>query len=235
MIDAERNRQLAALRLHPQHRNPPVVLPRAELRQMDAGGQIWELPRRLGHDLTRPLGIGRCSSQDPGLDSDMELTVATSSLEVGFDDPNVGAVLQHKSPMSLASFVQRKGRAGRRRGTRPWTVVVLSDYGRDRWDFQQIERLFEPQIEQLRLPIANPYVLRIQAVYFMLDWLGRKLGSVGRYGPFAYFQPADEPRVSPACGARTGRIAGPRAGVAGFPEATGEVSSRAPRPVRTTA
>ena len=110
MTDAECNPASRCV-YHPQHRNPPLVLPRSQLRQMDAAGQIWELPRRLGHDLTRPLGVGRCSSQDPGLDSDMELTVATSALEVGFDDPDVGAVLQHKSPMSLASFVQRKGLA----------------------------------------------------------------------------------------------------------------------------
>jgi hypothetical protein len=204
MIDAERNRQLAVLRLHPQHRNPPVLLPQTQLRQMDAAGQIWELPRRLGHDLTRPLGLGRCSSQDPGLDADKELTIATSALEVGFDDPDVGAMLQHKSPISLASFVQRKGRAGRRRGTRPWAVVVLADYGRDRWDFQQVERLFEPQIEELRLPSANPYVLRIQACYFLLDWLGRRLGSVGRDGPFAYLRRA----TTPAFHQRAARVLG---------------------------
>jgi hypothetical protein len=187
LVDAEQNRLLASLRLHPAFRVPPGPVPaRAVLRQMDAAGQIWELPRRLGHDLTRPVTVGRCTSQTPGLNVGDVLTVATSTLEVGYDDPEVGAVIQHKSPASLASFVQRKGRAGRQRGTRPWTVVVLSDFGRDRWDFQQAERLFSPRISALRLPTGNPYVLRIQAAYFLLDWLGRQVGSLGRHGPFHY-------------------------------------------------
>ncbi|VTS08020.1 protein DpdJ [Tuwongella immobilis] len=188
LVDAEQRKQLAALRLHPTHRQPPPNPPpsRTEIARMDALGQIWELPRRLGHDLTRPGTVGRCTSQTPGLDADRVLTVATSTLEVGYDDPNVGGVIQHKSPSSIASFVQRKGRAGRKRGTRPWTVVILSDFGRDRWDFQQAERLFSPQIPAIRLPTGNPYVLRIQAAYFLLDWLGRRVRSLYRRGPFTY-------------------------------------------------
>ena len=57
------------------------------------------------------------------MDSQAEVVVATASLEVGFDDPTVGAVLQHKAPRDAAQFLQRKGRAGRTRGTRPWTVA----------------------------------------------------------------------------------------------------------------
>jgi hypothetical protein len=202
LVDAEQNRRLARLRLHPAHRVPlPTPLPaQAVLRAMDEAGQIWELPRRLGHDLTRPAPVGRCSSQTPRLNTGDVITVATSKLEVGYDDPEVGGVIQHKSPSSLASFVQRKGRAGRRRGTRPWTVVVLSDFGRDRWDFQQAERLFSPRIAGLRLPTANPYVLRIQAAYFLIDWLGRQAGSCGRFGPFTYLahplDPAFQNRVA---------------------------------------
>ena len=70
-----------------------------------------------------------------------DVIVATASLEVGYDDPEVGATLHHKRPRAMASFVQRKGRAGRRRGTRPWTVLVLSDYGADRWAFQHAENV----------------------------------------------------------------------------------------------
>jgi len=189
MVDAEQAKRLARLRLHPGRRQPPPVPPPSavQLQQMDAQGQLWELPRRLHHDLEQALLITRCSSQDPGADANADLIVATSALEVGFDDPDVGAVLQHKRPISMASFLQRKGRAGRRRGTRPWTVVVLSDYGGDRWAFQQAERLFEPELESLRLPIHNPYVLRIQATYFLLDWLGRRVGG----GPFEFLRRPD--------------------------------------------
>lgn len=192
MSDAERNRQLARHRLHPIHQTPqPTPMPSAaEIAQRDLLGQIWELPRRLGHNLSQPLLVTRCSSQDPGADANADLVIATSSLEVGFDDPMVGAVLQHKRPLSIASFIQRKGRAGRQRGTRPWTLVVLSDYGADRWMFQQAERLFEPELDELRLPLHNPYVLRIHASYFLIDWIGRR---IGRASPFDYLRRPSEP------------------------------------------
>ena len=110
------------------------------------------------------LTIGRTSSQDSGVDMDSDVIVATASVEVGFDDAKAGAVLQHKAPRQASSFVQRKGRAGRTRGMRPWTVVVLSDYGRDQAAFLQYENLFSPRLEaadlarppaHLMLPIAT--------------------------------------------------------------------------------
>ncbi|MEH2327181.1 MAG: helicase-related protein [Nostoc sp.] len=76
---------------------------------------------------TNYLNIGRTSSQDTGVTPNADVIVATASLEVGFNNPEVGGVIQHKAPRDMASFLQRKGRAGRRRTMRPWTVVVLSD------------------------------------------------------------------------------------------------------------
>lgn len=185
MSDAERLR-LAAYRRPLDQRipppNPPV--PPNIRRRMEDEGQIWGLPSQLGHDLAQPLVVTRCSSQDPGAEANSDLIIATSSLEVGFDDPDVGAVLHHKRPGSMASFIQRKGRAGRSRGSRPWTVVVLSDYGADRLAFHSADRLFQPEVESLFLPIANPYVLRVQAALFLVDWLGKRLG--GTESPFKY-------------------------------------------------
>jgi hypothetical protein len=186
MTDAERNR-LARLRLHPQYRVPPPTPspPPAEIQRRDELGQLWELPRRIDHDLNQSLRIARCSSQDPGADANADLIIATSALEVGYDDPRVGAILQHKRPLSLASFLQRKGRAGRLRGMRPWTLVVLSEYGADRWTFQHSEQLFEPELAALQVPVRNPYILRIQSTYFLIDWLGRR---IGRGSPFEFLR-----------------------------------------------
>jgi hypothetical protein len=60
--------------------------------------QSWELCEQLGHSLRgdTSLRLGRVSSQDSGVDANAEVVVATASLEVGFNDPEVGAVLQHK-------------------------------------------------------------------------------------------------------------------------------------------
>jgi len=179
MSNAEAQR-LARLRIPPAQ---GAVTP-AQFTRLRHEGQTWELPLEIGHRLQQPLVIGRCTAMDATGGMAADLIIATSKLEVGFDDPEVGAVLHYKRPVSMSSFIQRKGRAGRRRGTRPITAVILSDYGQDRWAFQHAHRLFLPEIDNVRLPVQNPHVLRTQAVYFLVDWLGRRIG--GYVGPFDF-------------------------------------------------
>jgi hypothetical protein len=140
-------------------------------------GQAWDVCEDIGHHLDRADGlrIGRTSSQDPGVAAVSDVIVATASLDVGFNDPTVGAVLQHKAPRGAAQFLQRKGRAGRVRGMRPWTVVVLSDYGRDRLAYQGYDLLFDPSLESTSLPLRNTYVIRMQAGFAFMDWLTSRL------------------------------------------------------------
>lgn len=159
---ADNNREpLAALR-GPQPTADPL---------RDADGQRWRTCEAIGHNLKNRLRVGRTTSQDAGVLSEADVIVATSTLEVGYNDPLVGAVLQHKSPRNMASFLQRKGRSGRLRGMRPLTITVLSDYGRDRVTFEAYEHLFDPALPPQFLPISNQYILRMQAVFAMLDWL----------------------------------------------------------------
>jgi ATP-dependent Lhr-like helicase len=151
----------------------------AHLAERYRDGQAWVLPSEIGHPLTGdlregPLRIGRTSSQDAGVDAVADLIVATASLEVGFNDPRVGLVLQHKAPRDPAAFIQRRGRAGRSPDMRPWTVVVLSDYGRDRVSYQAYEQLFFPEIPARRLPVGNRFVLKMQAAHALLDWVSRE-------------------------------------------------------------
>ena len=138
----------------------------------ERNGQNWSVPKELGHPLEDRKRIGRTSSQDPGVGTD-DVIVATASLEVGFNDPTVGAVVQHKAPRDMAPFLQRKGRAGRPRGMRPWTVMVLSDYGRDRLCYRAYDRLFDPELGVRSIPLSSRYVRRIQATYALIDWLAR--------------------------------------------------------------
>ncbi len=137
----------------------------------DAEGQRWQVCEAIGHSLNTPLVVGRTTSQDGGVNHQANLVVATAALEVGFNDPRVGAVIQHKAPRGMASFVQRRGRAGRSRAMRPIMLTVLSDYGRDRAFFQAFELLFDPTLEAQSLPIHNPYILKMQAVFAFFDWL----------------------------------------------------------------
>jgi superfamily II DNA or RNA helicase len=138
-----------------------------------ADGQIWDICPQLGHPLgpTDRLDIARTSSQDAGVDPEANVIVATSSLELGFDDPDVGGVVQHKAPRDDAAFLQRKGRAGRTESMRPWTLVILSDYGRDRARYQGYETLFAPRLAARSIPTDNLHLLKMQASYALLDWL----------------------------------------------------------------
>lgn len=141
-------------------------------------GQSWRLAHSIGHEFHQSvrMPVGRVSSQDSGVSEESEVVVATASLEVGFNDPGVGAVIQHKAPRDPASFLQRKGRAGRRMKMRPWTIVVLSDFGRDRLAYQGYDLLFDPELRPRELPLDNRHVLKMQAVFAMMDWLGIHLG-----------------------------------------------------------
>jgi hypothetical protein len=140
------------------------------------GGQDWDfIERNIGHQLDSRLRISRTTANDRGVDVDSEVVLATAALEVGYDDPNVGAVIQHKAPRDVASFLQRKGRAGRTRGTRPWTIVVLSDYGRDRISYQAYDQLFDPELPPRNLPLKNRYVQRIQSVFALLEHLNAQI------------------------------------------------------------
>jgi len=140
----------------------------------DVQGQRWRMCEDIGHPLDRRLIVGRTTSQDAGVNQSANIVVATAALEVGFNDPLVGAVIQHKAPRGMAAFLQRKGRAGRDRAMRPMMLTVLSDYGRDRTFYQAYEHLFDPTLEPQHLPIRNPYVLKIQAVFALFDWLAAR-------------------------------------------------------------
>jgi len=155
--------------------------PRAD-RYRYLGGQDWQLARLLGHQLNTRHRVSRTTSYDQGVNGQAEVVIATAALEVGYDDPHVGVVLQHKAPRDMAQFLQRKGRAGRTRHMRPWTLMVLSDYGRDRLAYQAYEQYFDPLLAGRTLPLSNRYVLRMQAVYTLLDYLGREMQQVAVTG-----------------------------------------------------
>ena len=144
----------------------------------DADGQHWWMVEDLAFG-NRHLAVARTSSQDSGVDALADVVVATASLEVGFDDPRVGAALQHKAPRDVAQFLQRRGRAGRTQTQRPWTVVVLSDYGRDRSAYQDYETLLDPSLPAKTLPLGNQSVRKMQAAMCLVDWTAIQLRAAG--------------------------------------------------------
>lgn len=169
-MDAEKNKTLS------KFRDPNLVQNPRTLQQQINAGQVWKFAEIIDNkSLKNPMKIGITSSQNKGVDSKAKLVIATSTLEVGFNDNSVGAVIQHKAPRNLASFLQRKGRAGRSRGMRPWTVVVTSAYGRDRWVYENPEQIFDGVLQELNLPTRNSYVQHIQASFALMDWLSLQI------------------------------------------------------------
>ena len=57
---------------------------------------------------------------------------------------------------------------------RPWTGVVLSDYGRDRLAFQSYDELFDPSVKPRGLPVANRVILKMQATWWIRDYLSHQ-------------------------------------------------------------
>ncbi|MDT5016227.1 MAG: hypothetical protein QOD39_2387 [Mycobacterium sp.] len=167
---------LAALRL-PDYASRYMDI--GDEAEWDRDGQHWWLTEALGFG-ERALAVSRTSSQDAGVSASTDVVIASSALEVGYDDPRVGAVLQHKAPRDIAQFLQRRGRAGRLQSQRPWTVVVLSDYGRDRIVFQSYESILDPSVPAMQLPMGNQSVRKMQAAMCLLDWASGQL-NVSQY------------------------------------------------------
>ena len=175
-----RNRPLGSLANIRAASRPFLAPDPPDLEQRRVGGQAWEICEQIGHRLSpdHAQAIGRVSSRDPGVNVNRPVIVATASLEVGYDDNEVGAVLQHKAPHDAARFLQRKGRAGRVPEMRPWTVVVLSDYGRDRLAYQGYDQLFDPELPPRNLAVRNRHVLKMQATMATIDWLSTRLSEL---------------------------------------------------------
>ena len=87
------------------------TLPNARPRFV--AGQNWQLVEDIGHSLVSGsrVRVGRTSSQDLGVDVDAGIVVATSALEVGYDDPEVGDLSFNTRPrkVHLRTFSARDG------------------------------------------------------------------------------------------------------------------------------
>lgn len=143
-----------------------------DVHQRGVGGK----PSRTGSALQvvrQPIFSGTSGNVDRLIESS-DVVFATSSLEVGYDDPAITLVYQHYAPMNLASFVQRKGRGGRGADDRPTTGVTLSLYSpRDSYLFQDPDRLLNPRDFHVPLNMNNVFVRRGQVLAAVLDAAAR--------------------------------------------------------------
>ncbi|HAJ58723.1 MAG TPA: hypothetical protein DCP31_05205 [Cyanobacteria bacterium UBA8543] len=145
-------------------------------------GECWWVLSQRGKARQEPLNIKRKSGSDRAIaieDFD-DLVITTSALEVGYDDEDLMCVLQYQAPANVASFVQRKGRGGRKVGTRPIVVTVLSPYKpTDLFLFRNEHLLTDPTFQKLPLNPQNRYLQRIHGFYALFDWLAYRAYRLG--------------------------------------------------------
>lgn len=145
-------------------------------------GECWWVLSQLDKALREPMTIKRKSGRDRDkpIEAGDDLIITTSALEVGYDDEALMCVLQYTAPTNVASFVQRKGRGGRKVGTRPIVVTVLSPYKpTDLFLFRNHHLLTDPTFRKLPLNAQNRYLQRIHGFYALFDWLAYRAGRDG--------------------------------------------------------
>jgi hypothetical protein len=198
--DAEEIRRLASFRTRYFPDDPVTGQPRTECCGEPHGceifrdGECWWFAandlRQVGAAGLRrrdwPLAVAPqpVTSGTTGRVEDMirrsDVVFATSSLEVGYDDPDITLVYQQYAPQNLASFIQRKGRGGRGVDDRPITGVTLSLYSaRDSWWFRRPGEMVNPQGFDTPLNPANHFVRRAQVLSAALDGAARYSARTG--------------------------------------------------------
>lgn len=159
-----------------------------------ASGECWWALSQPGKARREPLNIRRKSGadRDKPIEPKDDLIITTSALEVGYDDEALMCVLQYTAPSNVASFVQRKGRGGRKVGTRPIVVTVLSPYkSTDLFLFRNQHLLTDPTFRKLPLNAQNRYLQRIHGFYALCDWLAYRAHSSGRSFNIDYLRSSD--------------------------------------------
>lgn len=100
------------------------------------------------------------------------LIPTSPSLEVGYDDDQIHLIYQHKAPPSTASFIQRRGRAGRDPNDSPIIITLLWPYRRDdAFYFFHPEALYDPAFDDAPLNAGNFNVQRTHALLAFFDLL----------------------------------------------------------------
>ncbi|UUL82536.1 AAA domain-containing protein [Sphingomonas qomolangmaensis] len=199
-VDAEEEQNLFALRTERYPDDPVTGTPQRECCRQPHGcdrfedGECWFFAATDKFQITThgalqpgsPLQVANqpISSATEGkvdaLIKSSDILFATSSLEVGFDDPDMTMVFQHYAPQSLASFIQRKGRGGRGIDDRPMTGVTLSLYSpRDSWWFNHPREMIEPPSFDVPINPDNHFVVRGQVLATMLDGLAAYASRTG--------------------------------------------------------
>lgn len=116
------------------------------------------LPLRLHH-----LTINMVSSKSRSDYWKGEVVVATSSLEVGVDDPRIKATFHYLPPRTVFSFIQRRGRAGRSQDDIAYSIMVLGNDPSSQFYLYRRHRLLSSGSYTLPLNAKNSVIADMHA------------------------------------------------------------------------
>jgi len=179
--DAETNRELWRFRIDNQNRdlfglpnnrvcpglaNPNITPARCEIYQSGEcwrgiiGGRHCYLPSIP--IINRPLNTQVINSSTTNNQLKDDVIFGTSALEVGVDDETVMITGHYRPPRSVANFIQRRGRAGRRVNTISHSFMVLGQSSTDFFYLLRRHRL----LGNFALPLnpQNPIVKQIHEI-----------------------------------------------------------------------
>ncbi|MHB8598526.1 MAG: DEAD/DEAH box helicase [Ktedonobacteraceae bacterium] len=134
-------------------------------------GDCWIFAKT--HGWNEPLRVANSVYAGASSQLDEKDLIPTSpSLEVGYDDEAIQLVYQHKAPASAASFIQRRGRAGRNPNDSPIIITLLWPYRRDdAFYFIHPEALYDPAFDDVPLNAGNFNVQRTHSLLAFFDLL----------------------------------------------------------------
>ncbi len=136
-------------------------------------GECWWFMRQGGR--LNPLKVQHVRSGMP-MQTGFDLTIATSVLEVGYDDANIMGVIQYMAPRNVASFVQRKGRGGRGPSDRPISLTVINpNHPNDVHLYRNAHVLTDPLFTKLPLNVENEEVLKVHGIMSFFDYVAFEL------------------------------------------------------------
>jgi ATP-dependent Lhr-like helicase len=136
-----------------------------------------------GHDVTTfvshgSLGAGERRAAEQAFAEERDcVIVATSTLELGVDVGDLDRVIQINAPPTVAAFLQRLGRTGRRTGTARHTLVLATDDDALLRAAAVLLRCGEGYVEPIIPPAAPLHLVAQQLLALSLQegGIGRKL------------------------------------------------------------
>jgi ATP-dependent helicase YprA (DUF1998 family) len=123
---------------------------------------------------------------------------SSTTFEMGVDVGTLKAVFLRNVPPSASNYIQRAGRAGRRRGGAAFAVTFCRQTPHDLFHFHHPEAIVEGRVPVPRVNLANRRLARRHVHSFLLGSYLREIGAAKQKLTVDWFFAPDEPAASPA-------------------------------------